>query len=99
MDVIETFKIKTKQKWTTKEKHHTIDAFIDLVENNLNNVKASKTKNLKTNLTKEARTAMKELAVRTVIMITNIRKAGATVIMNNPALCYNEMENNTFESF
>lgn len=42
---------------------------------------------------------MKELAVRTDIMITNTREAGATVIVNSPALCYNEMENNTFESF
>ena len=44
MKIIEPFMIKNKQKWTLKETHHTTDTFLDLVENDENNVKKEKQK-------------------------------------------------------
>ena len=39
------FKIKTKEKWTPKETHHTISTYIDLVENDINALMKEATKN------------------------------------------------------
>lgn len=64
----------------TLRKRHNIDTFIDLVENDINNI-TRKTKHQKRNLTKE-KTAMEELEERTDIVITNTDKGAAAVIMN-----------------
>lgn len=64
----------------TLRKRHNIDTFIDLVENDINNI-TRKTKHQKRNLTKE-KTAMEELEERTDIVITNTDKGAAVVIMN-----------------
>ena len=82
MNIIEPFKIKSKQKWTPQETHHILDTFIDLVEKDTDNVKTRKTKNPKPSLTKEEKTAMEKLVERTDIVITNADKGGAIVIMN-----------------
>ena len=58
LNIIEPFKIKSKQKWTPKETHHTIDTVIDLIENDVNIVKTRKTKILKPKLTKEEKITM-----------------------------------------
>ena len=44
LNVIESLKIKKKQKWTPKEIHNTIDT-VSLVEIDMNNVKTRKNKN------------------------------------------------------
>ena len=64
----------------TLRKRHNIDTFIDLVENDINNI-TRKTKHQKRNLTKE-KTAMEELEERTDIVITNTDKGADVVIMN-----------------
>ena len=74
--------IKNKQKWIPKETHHTIDTFIHLVENDINNAKSKKNKKPKTQFNKEEKTAMEELAERTDIVITNTDRDEAVVIMN-----------------
>ena len=33
------FKVKTKTKWTPIETHHTVKAFIDLVQHDIKNIK------------------------------------------------------------
>ena len=82
MNRIEPFDIKNKQKRTPKETHQIIGTFIGLVENDINNAKARKTKNPKPSLTKEEKTAMEALAERTDIILTNADKGEAVIIMN-----------------
>ena len=77
MNITEPFEIKNKQKRASKETHHSLDTFIDLVENNINNAKQRK----KTR-TKEEKTTMKALAERFDFVITNSDKCGAVAIMN-----------------
>ena len=76
------FKIKTKEKWTPKETHHTISTYIDLVENDINALMKEPTKKLKSNLTYKEHAAMEELAKRKDLIITNADKGGAVVIMD-----------------
>ena len=40
-----SFKIKNKEKWSPKETHHTISAYLDLVENSINAMMKQATKN------------------------------------------------------
>ena len=40
-----SFKIKNKEKWRPKETHHTISAYLDLVENSINAMMKQATKN------------------------------------------------------
>ena len=75
-------KIKNKEKWTPKETRHTVSAFIDLVENDINALMKQSTKRLKFNLTYKEHAAMEELAKRKDLIITNADKGGAVVIMD-----------------
>ena len=75
-------KIKNKEKWTPKETRHTVSAFIDLVENDINALMKQSTKKLKFNLTYKEHAAMEELAKRKDLIITNADKGGAVVIMD-----------------
>ena len=84
--------MKSKQKWTTKERHNSTENFIYLVENNINNMKTRKTKISKANLTKKDKTAMEERAKRADIIVENADKDRTLVIMNtdhyiNEAIC------------
>ena len=113
MNITEPFEIKNKQKRASKETHHSLDTFIDLVGNDINNAKTR---------TKEEKTTMKALAERSDFVITNSDKCGAVAIMNTddyineancivrdkdnykqlpnePLLQHNEMVNNKIESF
>ena len=76
------FQIKNKQKWTPKDTHHNVTAFIDLVQIDPNNEKTKKMKNPKPNLSKGEQKAMEERAKRKDTIITNADKGGAVVIID-----------------
>ena len=76
------FKIKNKEKWTPKETHHTVSAYIYLMENDISALIKQPTKKLKSNLTYKEHTAMEELAKRKDLIITNADKGRAVVIMD-----------------
>ena len=48
--IYQSFKVKSKTKWTPKETHHTLKNFIDLVQHDINEVKTKMVKNPKSNL-------------------------------------------------
>ena len=76
------YKIKIKEKWTSKETHHTVSTYIDLVENDINALMKQPTKKLRSNLTYKEHTAMEELTKRKDLIITNADKGGTVVIMD-----------------
>ena len=82
LNLLEPFKIKSKQKWTPKETHHTINTFIGLPRDDIDNVKTRKTKNSKPSLAKRDKAGMEELAERTRIIIADADKGRAVVIMS-----------------
>ena len=73
---------KNEQKWTPKDTHHNVSTFIDLVQNDLNKEKTKKMKNSKSNLSKGEQKAMKKIAKRKDVIITNANKGGAVAIMD-----------------
>ena len=75
------FKIKNTENWTPKETHHTLSTYIDLVENDINALMKQPTKKLKSNLTYMEHGAMKELAKRKELIITNAYKVCLVVII------------------
>ena len=77
-----SFKIKNTEKWTSKETSDTVSTYIDLVENDINALMKQPTKKLKSDLTYKEHTAMKELAKRKDLIITNADKGGAVVKMD-----------------
>ena len=77
-----SFKIKNKETWTPKETHHTVSTYIDLVENDINTLMKQPTKKLKSNLTQQEHTAIKEPAKRKDIIIISANKGAAVVIMD-----------------
>ena len=82
MNIIVSFKIRSKHNWTPKEQHHTIDTLIYLVDYNTGNVKRRKTKHPKTQINKERKTAMEKVAENRNIIWTNDDTGAAVVIMN-----------------
>ena len=76
------FKSKNKEKWTPKETHHTVSTYIELVENDINTLMKQPTKKLKSNLTQQEHTAIKEPAKRKDIIIISANKGAAVVIMD-----------------
>ena len=76
------FKIKNKEKWTPKETHHTVSTYTDLVENDINALMKQPTKKLKSNLTYKEHGAMKELAKRKELIITNADKGWLVVTID-----------------
>ena len=68
---------RNKEKWKSKETHHTVRKCIDLVEND---EKTNVTLNSK--LTIKKHIAMKELPKRKDLIITNAEKCGVVVIMD-----------------
>ena len=78
-----TILIPQKQKpWTPSQNHHSIEAFIDLVQHDINDAKILNTKKPKYNLTKGEQKALEELSKRDDIIITNADKGGAIVVMD-----------------
>ena len=75
------FKVKNR-KWTSKETHHTLKTFIDLVQHDLNELKTKKVKNHKNNLSNGEQEAMKHLAKRWDLIIITTDKGNAVVIMD-----------------
>ena len=69
-------------KWTPKDTHGNVSIFIDLVQNDLDKEKATKMKNLNSNLSKGEQKAMEELAKRKNIIIINVDKGGDVVVMD-----------------
>ena len=76
------FKARTKEKWTPAENHHSIDAFINLVEKDINDAKNEPKKRPKENLTKGELGALQQLEKSQDIIISNADKGGAVVIMD-----------------
>ena len=97
------FHIKSKNKWTPTKNHHTIDTFIEAVNNDLCNIPTQKLP--RDNLSKNERCAIETLKNNNDIIISNADKGGAVVIMNtedynnealrqlNDPICYKELEN------
>ena len=54
--------------------HHTVNTYIDLVENDVNALMKEPTKKLKSNLRYKEHAAMEELAKRKDLKITNVDK-------------------------
>ena len=62
--------------------HHTVNTYIDLVENDINALMKEPTKKLKSNLRYKEHAAMEELAKSKDLKITNVDKGWAVVIMD-----------------
>ena len=71
---------RKKSNWTPTKKHHSVDTFIDLVNNDL---KAMNPKHKQTdNLSQKEKEALEILRNRSDIIITRADKGGAVVIMD-----------------
>ena len=75
------FKIKRKEQMDPRETHQTVRTYF-LVENDIKALMKQPTKKLKSNLTYKEHTAMEELAKRKDLIITNVDKGRAVVIMD-----------------
>ena len=74
--------IKSNSNWQPKENHHTIETFIEAIDNEMNESITKKQKLPKNNLSKDDQAALKYFANRTDLVITKADKGGATVIMD-----------------
>ena len=93
-----TFYIKGNSTWQTKDNHHTVKTFVDALQKEFDNIPRSLTTH-KQNLTKDERTALKELQTRDDIIITNADKGGAVVIQdvdNYITESYRQLNDDTF---
>ena len=75
-------KIKTKSSWEPKKNHHTIESFIEAVDNDINNIIQEKKKLPKSNLTYAEKEAIEYFSKRNDIIITKADKGGATVVLD-----------------
>ena len=62
--IYQPFKFKNKTKWLPKETHQIPKTFIDLVQNDISEIKMKKVKNPLSNLSNGEQVAMKHLAKR-----------------------------------
>ena len=76
---INLLKSKTRH---LKKRNHTLETFIDLVQNDINEIKTKKLKSPKSSLSNGKQDTMKHLAKRRDIIITMGDKGGAVVITN-----------------
>ena len=65
-----------------KRTHHSVNTYIDLVEKDIHALMKQSTKKPESNLTHKEHIAMKELAKRKNLIITNAHKGGAVVIID-----------------
>ena len=71
---------KKKSTWTPTKNHHSVDTFIDLVNNDIKQLNSKQ--DIHNNLSPKEKEALKNLHNRTDIIITKADKGGAVVIMD-----------------
>ena len=75
------FKPQKKEKWTPNKNHHTVLAYIEATQRELEKEQTKMKEKPYNNLTKNERTSMKELSEREDIIITKADKDGAVLWM------------------
>ena len=89
-------KWQTKDKWTTSGTQHSIETFIDLLKNDINDAEHERKIYPTPNPTWSKLEALKKLLQRNDIIITNVDKGEAVVIMHTDiytAECQRQLNN------
>ena len=71
------------KKWTPPNNHHTINRFVEAVKKDIKQSKAVPPRKIRSNLSKDEKEALEYLSKRDDIIITNVDKGGAVVIMDD----------------
>ena len=73
---------KGNPDWTPPKVHHSIQTYIQAVQNDLNNTNPDPNKKLRLNLSKDESEALEQLKIRDDIIISKADKGGGVVIQN-----------------
>ena len=76
------FKQSKNKKWTPPNNHHTINTYVEAVKKDIEQRKTLTPRKIRPNLRKDEKLALKVLLKRDDIIITNVDKGGAVVIMD-----------------
>ena len=86
ISLIQTIKMMTRagcsNKITTIHNHHTINTYVEAVKKDIDQSKTVTPRKLRPNLSKDEKVALKDLSKRDDIIITNVDKGSAVVIMD-----------------
>ena len=74
--------IKCKSNWQPKNNHHTVEIFVEAVENNVENILQEKKKLPRNNLSESNKAAIDYFTKQDDIVISKADKGRATVILD-----------------